>query len=55
MKNHNYICEKCGAFLDAGERCDCEEQEKEIEAKWSARLMTDSRGQLTFREAKHAG
>lgn len=23
-----YICEKCGAHLDAGERCDCQSEDK---------------------------
>ncbi len=22
----NYRCDKCGAFLDPGERCDCQEE-----------------------------
>lgn len=23
------VCEHCGAYLDAGERCECEEEKKE--------------------------
>lgn len=54
---HNYICSRCGAFLDAGEHCDCEEREKETEKAWLKKLRTDSSGQLafTFGEALHAG
>lgn len=28
-----YICEKCGAHLDAGEKCDCEREQAEDEDK----------------------
>lgn len=27
-----YKCELCGAYLDAGEKCDCEEEEVAIKA-----------------------
>lgn len=32
---HN-ICEICGAYLDAGEKCDCEEEQPPKEEKRSA-------------------
>lgn len=27
---YTYICEKCGAYLDPGEDCDCEKKDKFI-------------------------
>lgn len=29
MKYHYYTCPRCGANLDPGEPCDCEEENKE--------------------------
>lgn len=31
---YGYVCERCGAYLDPGERCDCiEDEEKAAEPK----------------------
>lgn len=35
---YGYICDKCGANLDPGERCDCEEVKAEEEKRWEQRM-----------------
>lgn len=36
---YNKICEMCGAHLDPGERCDCEQKEKPGKAATSTPAM----------------
>lgn len=44
----SYRCEHCGAFLDPGERCDCEEEResKEMEIE---RMLDFSEDQIRFK------
>lgn len=38
--SYEYICEKCQAHLDPGERCDCElEKERELASKKSVKMI----------------
>lgn len=38
--SYEYICEKCQAHLDPGERCDCElEKERERVSKKSVKMI----------------
>ena len=42
----NYICSHCGAYLDPGENCDCEEIEAIVAATWEKRKVQQENGQL---------
>ena len=44
----NYICSRCGAYLDASERCDCLEKETIAVAKWEGVTFQSEDGQLQF-------
>lgn len=41
-------CPRCGATLDPGEKCDCEEIAKEKEDEIKAMTHCDETGQITF-------
>ena len=42
-------CPRCGANLDPGELCDCEQEEKRIRERFAQAMRVDSKtGQLTF-------
>lgn len=47
---NNYICDRCGARLDPGERCECAESITALTVKWSRLVETDDsrNGQLRF-------
>ena len=42
------ICQRCGAHLDYGERCDCEEQEKQRESDEKSLFSETSGPSRTF-------
>ena len=42
---YRYQCEKCGARLDPGEHCDCEEEAKRRESFYKKEARSD---QFTF-------
>lgn len=37
------ICEKCGAHLDPGERCDCEDEQERLSKFYAQRMMANRR------------
>ncbi len=41
-------CSKCGANLDPGERCDCEEEQRKTESYFSRCLTVEKTKQLSF-------
>lgn len=42
-------CPRCGANLDPGEPCDCEQEEKKMRERLAQATRVDSKtGQLTF-------
>ena len=47
---NKYICDRCGARLDPGEKCECTESITALTAKWSRLVLTDDsrNGQLRF-------
>lgn len=45
---HFNRCERCGAYLDPGEHCDCEEQKLEKERKIQKFLKMEKSGQFTL-------
>lgn len=45
-----YICQKCGAHLDPGERCDCDDKKSDIEEMYNNILSCDEEGQMILRE-----
>ncbi len=49
-----YECAYCGAYLDAGEHCDCLEREHETVAEWARKIRIEDGGQMAF-EAAYAG
>lgn len=49
---YGYLCEKCGAHLDPGEHCDCEEaaeQERVQTARRTAEMFVLDKGSNQFR------
>ncbi|MDR2044869.1 MAG: hypothetical protein LBQ15_11025 [Clostridium sp.] len=46
-----YICGRCGAHLDPGERCDCMDEKPESEAKKGGELVTEI---ITGKRCKNA-
>lgn len=49
IKVYKYVCEYCGAYLDPGEKCDCEEERKRKNAKYQKMVYEDKKtSQLTF-------
>lgn len=50
---YNYICEKCGSYLDPGEKCDCEQQSRkktELMEKNIAEEFCTRQYRLVFQE-----
>ena len=42
-------CARCGANLDPGESCDCEQEEKRMRRRFAQAMRVDSKtGQLAF-------
>lgn len=39
---YGYICQHCGAHLDPGEKCDCEEEEEKENDEWGTMLYGHS-------------
>ena len=48
------VCDKCGGALDPGERCDCEEEEREREERMQKLVAVGRNGQYSFRFMKEA-
>lgn len=49
IKVDKYVCEYCGAYLDPGEKCDCQEEKKRKNAKYQKMVYEDKKtSQLTF-------
>lgn len=44
---YNYICERCGCYLDPGEHCDCQERNRQMVDEL---LSEDQDMQMTSRE-----
>lgn len=38
---YKYVCECCGAYLDPGEKCDCEEERKRKEIEYQKIFYED--------------
>ena len=52
---HNYICDRCGAYLDPGERCTCRDTH-ELNLRMVDELLTeDQAGQMILKEAMENG
>ena len=47
---HNYICDRCGAYLDPGERCTCHDTHERNLAIVDEFLTEDQEGQITLKE-----
>ena len=47
----NYKCLHCGARLDPGEKCDCQDKKKKREELIRSFLIRQSDGQLVLKEA----
>lgn len=48
---HNYICERCGCYLDPGEHCDCLKTQERNRQMVDELLSEDQDGQMTLKEA----
>lgn len=48
---YNYICDNCGAYLDPGERCTCQETHDRNLAMVDELLTEGQDGQMTLKEA----
>lgn len=51
---HRYICEHCGAYLDAGEKCDCRANMEQKKKVYREILSTEKNGQM-FMEVNSNG
>lgn len=47
---YKYQCPICGANLDPGEHCDCEDKSAELLKKFEDILFTDKDGQVSMKE-----
>lgn len=47
---YNYICERCGCYLDPGEHCDCLRTYEHNRQMVDELLAEDQDGQMTLRE-----
>ena len=47
---YNYICDTCGAYLDPGERCTCNETHERNLRMVEELLEPDADGQMTLKE-----
>ena len=47
---YNYICERCGCYLDPGEHCDCLKTQERNRQMVDELLAEDQDGQMTLRE-----
>lgn len=45
---NNYMCDRCGAMLDPGERCDCWLSKYQAAKKWERMTVKGSHGQITL-------
>lgn len=52
---HNYICDTCGAYLDPGERCTCNETHEKNLRMVDELLTEDRDGQMTLKETMKHG
>lgn len=41
-------CAYCGATLDPGEKCECDQEREALAAKWRSMTKTESSGQIKF-------
>ena len=55
MAMYNYICDTCGAHLDPGERCTCQDTHERNLAMVGELLTEDYDGQMTLKEAMEDG
>ena len=52
---YNYRCDICGAYLDPGERCTCQDTHERNLAMVDELLTEDQDGQMTLKEATKNG
>ncbi len=52
---YNYRCDICGAYLDPGEPCDCQEKRREQQEAVAEMLTAERDGQMVLREAIENG
>lgn len=52
---YNYRCDNCGAYLDPGERCTCQDTHERNLAMVDELLTEDQDGQMTLKEATKNG
>lgn len=44
----SYKCEHCGAYLDPGERCDCQDEKKQKVERLFSMITEGTDGQIQF-------
>ncbi len=44
----NYECSYCGALLDPGEKCDCQDKEEERRRQYMGNFKESRNGQMVF-------
>ena len=49
-----YVCDRCGANLDPGERCDRDERIERLKMFFNDNTTTDDDGQTRFKEIDYA-
>ena len=49
------ICENCGAILDPGEKCDCNERTERLADFWQGVTEQGPDGQIIFRRENNEG
>lgn len=52
---YNYICERCGCYLDPREHCDCLKTQERNRKMVDELLAEDQDGQMTLKEAVDYG
>lgn len=52
---YNYICERCGCYLDPGEHCDCLRTYEHNRQMVDELLAEDQDGQMTLKEMQDCG
>ena len=52
---YNYRCDNCGAYLDPGERCTCQETHERNLVMVDELLTEDQDGQMVLKEATEDG
>ena len=49
---YTYICQRCGLYLDPGEKCDCLKTQERNRQMVDELLVEDQDGQMTLKEAE---